>query len=169
MTPQVPATSKTGKLRARRTALYRLYDASGQLLYVGIAANLEVRWRAHAKQQSWWPEVARKQIEWHPDRFEAAAAEVRAIDTEGPLHNVSRGIAARPDGPLGGKTSVYLNEELATRVAASGLSLGELVRRGLDASEPESVEATLRRVIREELDAKLGAPQAPDTLGWPQD
>ena len=51
------------------------------------------------------------------------------------------------------KISVYLNDELAARVRASGVPLSELVRRGLEASEREApdLEATLRRVLREEL------------------
>jgi hypothetical protein len=52
---------------------------------------------------------------------------------------------------MGQKTSVYLPDDVAARAKASGVPLGELVRRGLDAGEPESLEATLRRVLREEL------------------
>lgn len=52
---------------------------------------------------------------------------------------------------MGQKTSVYLADDVAAKAKASGVPLGELVRRGLDAGEPESLEAMLRRVIREEL------------------
>ena len=46
------------------------------------------------------------------------------------------------------KTSIYLSAELTARVKASPLPLSELVRRGLEAPD---LEATLRRVLREEL------------------
>lgn len=51
---------------------------------------------------------------------------------------------------MGQKTSVYLTDEVAARVKASGLTPGELIRRGLDPAEHESLEAMLRRVVREE-------------------
>lgn len=49
---------------------------------------------------------------------------------------------------MGQKTSVYLADDVAAAAKASGVPLGELVRRGL---EPESLEAILCRVIRQEL------------------
>lgn len=51
----------------------------------------------------------------------------------------------------GQKTSIYLTEEVAQRVRASGLPLPELVRRGLDAGQPPELEVIIRRVVREEL------------------
>ena len=54
----------------------------------------------------------------------------------------------------GTKTSVWLSEDLATRWKASGLSLTEIVRRGLDATDPqEAATAEDRAVLREELAA----------------
>ena len=50
------------------------------------------------------------------------------------------------------KTSVYLSSELAAAWKASGRSLTDLVRAGL-AADTEPIEATLRRVIREEIAA----------------
>lgn len=67
--------------RPRRTALYRLYDRSGQLLYLGVAFDPKQRWRAHAKEQPWWPLVADRQVTWYPTREEA-------ILNERPLFNV---------------------------------------------------------------------------------
>ncbi|MGH3222258.1 MAG: hypothetical protein ACRDPY_26790 [Streptosporangiaceae bacterium] len=57
---------------------------------------------------------------------------------------------------MGQKTSVYLADDVAAAAKASGVPLGELVRRGL-AAEPESLEAMMRRVIREELAAAKSA------------
>jgi hypothetical protein len=55
---------------------------------------------------------------------------------------------------VGKKTSVYLSDELAERVRASGVSPAELIRRGLDASEPEPLEVMLRRVLTAVLDER---------------
>jgi DNA-binding transcriptional regulator YhcF (GntR family)/predicted GIY-YIG superfamily endonuclease len=73
---------------SERTALYRLFDASGALLYVGITSDPENRWRQHALlNKAWWPNVATKKIDWIADRATAGAAEVDAIKSEAPRHN----------------------------------------------------------------------------------
>lgn len=84
-------TEPTEPPAAERTALYRLYDAGDQLLYVGITRNPERRWSMHSytAARTWWPKVARKAIEWHPSREAAAAAELVAISTEAPAFNVA--------------------------------------------------------------------------------
>jgi DNA-binding transcriptional regulator YhcF (GntR family) len=69
------------------TALYRLYDSQGRLLYVGIATSPERRWLQHAAEKVWWPAVSRRDTEWFPSRAEAAAAEITAIRSERPCHN----------------------------------------------------------------------------------
>jgi hypothetical protein len=71
-----------------QTALYRLYRADGLLLYVGITDNPPERWRSHASLKPWWPEVARRDVEWFNTRAAALDAESRAILGEDPLHNI---------------------------------------------------------------------------------
>lgn len=41
-----------------RTALYRLYDDSGTLLYVGITNDIDIRWKTHGRHKPWWGVVA---------------------------------------------------------------------------------------------------------------
>jgi DNA-directed RNA polymerase specialized sigma24 family protein len=74
---------------SRRTALYRLFDTEGRLLYVGIAFDPADRWRGHASTKSWWHEVARREVEWRDTRSAALRAEAEAILTERPLYNVA--------------------------------------------------------------------------------
>lgn len=71
-----------------RTALYRLFDAEGALLYVGITVNVEQRWTEHERAKPWWPQVAEKRVEWFENRPLALTAELQAIKTERPIHNV---------------------------------------------------------------------------------
>jgi hypothetical protein len=73
-----------------RTALYRLYDARGVLLYVGISGDPEFRFTQHEKEKPWWRDVARRDIEWFEARPGAAAAEVAAIKIGRPRHNEAR-------------------------------------------------------------------------------
>ncbi|MFF8659494.1 GIY-YIG nuclease family protein [Streptomyces huasconensis] len=70
------------------TALYRLRNKRRELLYVGVSNDLAWRWRSHAADKEWWPQVATRSIEWFPTRSHALAAEALAIRAEQPLHNV---------------------------------------------------------------------------------
>ncbi|MEU0818899.1 GIY-YIG nuclease family protein [Streptomyces mirabilis] len=72
---------------AERTALYRLYDAAGRLLYVGITDNPERRWRQHARDKAWWSDVEDRSCEWFDTRGQAERHEREVVQNESPLHN----------------------------------------------------------------------------------
>ncbi len=82
------------------TALYRMHDADGALLYVGITDHLADRWGKHEATQSWWGQVATATVEHFPTRTAAVEAELHAIRTERPMHNVAGRIAKRPNPEL---------------------------------------------------------------------
>jgi predicted GIY-YIG superfamily endonuclease len=71
------------------TSLYRLHDPQGHLLYVGIAGNPGRRFQQHARDKSWWGQVASVRLEHFPTREAAAAAEIAAIKKERPMHNIA--------------------------------------------------------------------------------
>jgi hypothetical protein len=68
--------------------LYRFFNATGQLLYVGITMNPPRRFKDHRRVKGWWEEVAGITVENYANRQELAAAERRAIHVERPLYNV---------------------------------------------------------------------------------
>jgi predicted GIY-YIG superfamily endonuclease len=70
-----------------RTALYRLYDEDGKLLYVGITSDPGMRFAQHKADKHWWRLVARKDIDWFDKRANAAAAEEMAIKVKDPMFN----------------------------------------------------------------------------------
>lgn len=72
----------------RPTAVYRLYDREGTLLYVGITCDIKTRWMYH-QRRAWWPLVHRKDVKWRDNRFQALQEEGRAIKTEDPVHNIA--------------------------------------------------------------------------------
>jgi predicted GIY-YIG superfamily endonuclease len=75
-------------LRDRPTSVYRLFDADDRLLYVGCSEYWNLRINAHRRDKDWFPTVTRTTVERFPTREEALAAELAAIRTEAPIHNV---------------------------------------------------------------------------------
>jgi predicted GIY-YIG superfamily endonuclease len=72
-----------------RTAVYRLRNNDGDLLYVGISGAPQRRWMEHAGDKEWWPEVSQFAIEWFETREEALSAEAKAIRAEKPVRNIA--------------------------------------------------------------------------------
>lgn len=75
--------------------VYRLFDADGALLYVGISNHFEYRMRSHSKTKFWWPNVDSIDVQWFGSRADAEAEESRAIWLERPAHNVQNPIPQR--------------------------------------------------------------------------
>jgi hypothetical protein len=76
-------------------ALYRYFDAAGDLLYIGISKQPSVRHDAHTKR-GWMPHVAYRKMEWFPHPEFAEWAETIAIEAESPLENLKPGRAYDP-------------------------------------------------------------------------
>lgn len=71
-----------------RVALYRHYDADGELLYIGVSKDPEARWVAHrGNQEPWIHQASQRVDEWYDSRPEAIAAEEAAIRNERPPFN----------------------------------------------------------------------------------
>ena len=80
----------SARLAARPTMVYRLYDESDSLLYVGMTVDPVSRFRQHRNWHvDWWPEVDHVVFENHPNRAEAAYAETVAMILERPRKNVN--------------------------------------------------------------------------------
>lgn len=69
------------------TAVYRLCTASGEVLYVGITADLKQRFADHRNDKPWWSEVRWASVEWFEDRPTAARVEAEQIAAEDPPYN----------------------------------------------------------------------------------
>jgi hypothetical protein len=69
--------------------LYRLFDADGVLLYVGISYSAIARFAQHKAAKSWIGDVCTVTIETHDvSRSEIEAMEAAAIRSEKPRYNV---------------------------------------------------------------------------------
>jgi predicted GIY-YIG superfamily endonuclease len=87
-------------IESQPTAVYRLYDRGGQLLYVGMTNNTDVRFKWHKLEKRWWHLVEKKDVKWHPDRATARRHEAAAIKSESPLYNAMHAAAGPHDTPL---------------------------------------------------------------------
>lgn len=134
-----------------RTALYRLYDAAGALLYVGITNDPGKRFSEHQRLSPWWSLVARRTISWCPHRSAALAAERGAIQNESPVWNVV--FNSTPPAVMHEPVSVARQPEKRARIAAAGLS--SLPDASVLAIATDYEEAAER--LLEERDAKLRA------------
>lgn len=82
--------------------IYRLRDASGELLYVGCTViSLRSRLVQHGRMQPWWSDVAEVTYEMCLSDVHALYIEWQAINTENPRYNVQKHLhpaAVDPDG-----------------------------------------------------------------------
>jgi hypothetical protein len=83
-------TQRERRPKLKATKLYRHWGAGGELLYVGISANVVARLAQHNNGSHWANNIARMTIETYPTREAAERAEREAIRTENPLHNNAR-------------------------------------------------------------------------------
>lgn len=74
--------------RSRPTFLYRMYGRNELLLYVGISCSFFDRMEDHYVRKDWFDDVHVIVAERFVDREAAENAEIAAIKTERPLHNV---------------------------------------------------------------------------------
>jgi hypothetical protein len=84
-----------------RTALYRLFDQSGQLLYVGVSHKPDVRWGEHSVEKDWWPLVDQRKVEWYDTRLAAEGTESQVVAEECPVFNVVGTLRATIFGKIG--------------------------------------------------------------------
>lgn len=78
-----------GRLADARAAVYRFFNSSDELLYLGLTHNIEERWGTHARIQPWWLDVVRREFTWYETRKEAEQVEAAATALEKPRYDRS--------------------------------------------------------------------------------
>ncbi|MFD5491588.1 GIY-YIG nuclease family protein [Streptomyces sp. NPDC127091] len=69
------------------TALYIAWAADETPLYIGTTNKPRSRWRQHAKDKAWWPEVDYLDYKWFSYRSEAERTEQLLISQHCPIYN----------------------------------------------------------------------------------
>lgn len=80
--------------------VYRLSDAGGVCLYVGVSRRPGGRFAQHASDKVWWPLVAGVEMTRYPDRDVALRAEREEIRERGPVHNVVHNLDGNARRPM---------------------------------------------------------------------
>jgi predicted DNA-binding transcriptional regulator AlpA len=71
-----------------KTSLYRHFDKTGRLLYVGVSLSAMRRLSEHSGNSAWAASIARVTIEHFQTREQALDAERLAVRAERPLYNI---------------------------------------------------------------------------------
>lgn len=137
---------------AKQPTVYRFYDSSRRLLYIGVTASRvfeRLLWHSHARE--WWPEVAFVTFEPCATAELAAAAEYSAIREEGAAYNsLLQGrlpVRAIPD-------PYYVAKILSRKARARRWSMRDLAAQaGVDmeampTSERPPTAPIMRRLLR---------------------
>lgn len=69
--------------------VYRLFDADGALLYIGLTNNIDNRLVHHKCDKPWFSSISCYTLERFPNRGIARFAECIAIRDEGPIFNIA--------------------------------------------------------------------------------
>lgn len=69
------------------TSVYRVFDVSGVLLYVGCSTYPHARMYEHRSMAPWYPRAARFTVHRYRNRYAALLAEAVAIIEERPTEN----------------------------------------------------------------------------------
>jgi predicted GIY-YIG superfamily endonuclease len=93
-----------------KCALYRHFNAAGELLYVGISLSPTTRLYQHRSGARWFREISSVTVEWFDCRQFAETAERQAIKSEKPRYNIAHADNQKPVA----KTGRYWVHEIET-------------------------------------------------------
>jgi len=114
-----------------KTALYRIWGNQDQLLYVGISKSALGRLGQHLAEKTWADDITNVTIETFPTREQAAAAEVAAIKTEKPIHNVIYNQGGYAGSSRSRQLEKFVKELMHDLSKTKGLQKGQFVAAGM--------------------------------------
>lgn len=159
------------KPHAPRMAIYRLYDATDVLLYVGISNRPESRALAHTRKH-WGSHINYKTIEWLECGWrDALVLEVEAINRERPVYNIKQANWVAVQDRETGEITFAPNPRISEKDAASVSS--RMTKSERDAARARLPEGeALHRYVRACVRALQHEPERALALVeeyWPVD
>jgi hypothetical protein len=137
-------------------AVYRMFDAEGRLLYVGMTGNAGTRLGSHASKR-WFPLVTNITLQWCPTKAAARVSEVRAIRNEWPRYNVADRFGRMPEdvpAPVRAAEIVAAIPDISP-LPQGPVGLAEAVRLGI--LHPDTTVGALRMArFRKQLPEPVG-------------
>ena len=97
--------------RAGFTTLYRAFNQSNELLYIGISCSVMNRMQGHKGQSCWFKEMTTLKTEHYDTREEALTAESKAIKEEKPRYNVQGRAKKQKDIEKNYDRIIYENDD----------------------------------------------------------
>ena len=111
--------------------VYRMYDESDTLLYVGCTHELEERLAAHRRQKSWTARAVRVDVQQFDTRADALAAEEAAIRRERPRYNIQPRSGPGETSPVSFRVDPDLMDAARESAAQRGVTVTRVVREYL--------------------------------------
>lgn len=145
-------------------ALYRYFDATGRLLYIGESGILPARETQHIARSRWMPFAASSTIERYPTAEKLKAAERQAIRAERPLFNIRHNPAGCKE-----RLRAYLDEIGRLDLLPSERARKPAVNKPVEVT-PRTRGITLGPGVTPEMAARLDMfdifsdPQQPEEL-----
>jgi predicted GIY-YIG superfamily endonuclease len=117
-------------------AVYRHFNKSGDLLYVGYTENVYARNMQHRSCSDWYKEIYNITLEHFDSKEEAQKAEINYIAKEKPIHNklIMAPVDKKEQRELRNKKAfLWLNNEWRTPPydEVSTQSLNDMVKMGI--------------------------------------
>lgn len=137
-----------------RTALYRLYDSSDTVIYIGITGNPAQRFKAHWLKP-WWSEVAMREIEWHETRAVAEEIEARVIEADRPRHNAQQGVQRAPQSAKTGSRYEWTPSPRMEQLLQSYAAAEAQLAQARELLEAEAVKEMTAGVSGKKLATRL--------------
>jgi hypothetical protein len=127
---------------SRPASVYKLFNAGGELLYVGASMSPALRLGAHG-DKPWWPEAARAEFEHFESREAAVARENDLLKSDEPRYNVAGPRQLTSESDLRARRQEARMRRLArTHYLAGGLTcsncsfVGNWIPKGQSLTDP---------------------------------
>lgn len=128
-------------MRKPTNTLYRMFDATGRLLYVGITLDVGQRFTDHKREKSWWADIEVIRLQQYGSRKELEEAERVAIATENPAHNMKPGRPVWVPTTDEQRQAIEVAQQAAAHVQELRQAMWDEVQSALDIGVPAAFMA----------------------------